>query len=108
MRRTNVAVFAVAAVLALSSCASAQGRHVVQDTACADPLYLQLKTIHPDSLSEREYGRLRDLEAGCQAEKQAATRERHRGGMMGMSRWYSMPMILVAAAGMALMMGRWW
>ena len=108
MRRPSLAVFAVAAVVALSSCASVQRTHPVQDAACADPLYLQLKTIQPDSLSEREYDRLHDLELACQAERQAAAREEHRGGMMGVSHWYSIPMILVAAAGMALMMGRWW
>lgn len=108
MRRACLAVFGVAAVIVLSSCASAQRTHAEPDNSCADPLYLQLKTIHPDSLSEREYGRLHDLELACQAEKQAATREQHRGGMMGVSHWYSIPMILVAAAGMALMMGRWW
>lgn len=108
MRRLYLAVFAVATVIVISSCASAQRTHAVQETACADPLYLQLKTVHPDSLSEREYGRLHDLELACQAEKQAATREQHRGGMMGVSHWYSIPMLVIAAAGMALMMGRWW
>ena len=108
MRSLYLAGFAVAAVIALSSCASGQRTHALQDTACADPLYLQLKTIHPDSLSEREYERLRDLEAACQLEKQVASQEQHRGGMMGASHWYSLPMILLAAAGMALMMGRSW
>ena len=104
--------FSLAAVLfsvvVLASCASAPAKHTASEDACADPMYIRLKAIHPDSLSEREFTRLRDLEAACHTQQSTMNQHRGSGSMMRGSRgWLLMPAMMVIAGGMALMMG-WW
>ncbi len=74
---------------------------------CRDSMYLRLKAVPPDSLSEREFQRLHDLEQSCAQARMAA----HGGGMGAMGGmhggawwWLAMPAMMVVGALMWLMM----
>ena len=72
---------------------------------CTDSLYLQLKRVHPDSLSERAWQRLQSLQADCVSAR--AQPEHGRTGMMGMGSrrgLLGMGILMVGAAGMLVMM----
>lgn len=74
-------------------------------SACADPLYLELRGEQPDSLSEREWERLQQMESACQIERTRATegvsvdRDRH------LEMWIWMPAMMAVGGLMWLMMG---
>lgn len=72
--------------LALGGCATrqAQQAQVPQPAPCSDSLYLQLKRAHPDSLSERAWQRLQNLDQACAATKTQATKTEATGQMSGM------------------------
>jgi len=100
-------VVAVAASLLASACAP---RQVVQQQPppCTDPLYVRLKAEAPDSLSEREWTRLQDLERACASARTAAAEHGGESGMMmGMKRntWWAMTGLMAAGAVMWLVMG---
>lgn len=40
-------------------------------SACTDPMYQALKETHPDSLSDRSWQRLQDLERMCEEQREA-------------------------------------
>lgn len=106
MRIRQVVTFSTAA-LVLGACAPRQVVHE-EPSPCAEPLYLRLKSAAPDSLSEREWTRLQDLERACQSTRSSAE-HRDGGGMMGMKRhtWWAMTALMAGGAAMWLMMG-WW
>ncbi|HSL70894.1 MAG TPA: hypothetical protein VK864_11675 [Longimicrobiales bacterium] len=47
-----------------------------QQPPCSDPLYIQLKVQPPDSLSEREWIRLQELEHACVSARAASEPDR--------------------------------
>ena len=104
--RRSVLLVASAATLLATACAP---RQVVQrePPPCTDPLYLRLKVESPDSLSEREWIRLQDLERACVTARTAAQHGGESGMMVGMGRntWWAMSAIMVVGAAMWLMMG---
>ena len=107
MRASSVATLLIS-VMVLASCATVPPRRTTAEDACADPMYVRLKAIHPDSLTEREFVRLRDLETACRTQQSAADQQHGSSGMMGGSRgWLLMPALMVLAGGMGLMMA-WW
>jgi hypothetical protein len=102
-------VVAVAASLLTSACAP---RQVVQQEPppCTDPLYLRLKATAPDSLSEREWTRLQDLERACVSVRTAAAEHGGESGTMtGMKRntWWAMTALMAGGAVMWLAMAVW-
>ena len=96
-----------AAALFVAACAPRQVVHQ-EPPPCTEPLYLRLKSAAPDSLSEREWTRLQDLERACHSARSSAE-HRDAGGMMGMKRdtWWAMTALMAGGAAMWLMMG-WW
>lgn len=62
------------ACLVLFGCATAQTSQQPSDRAaedvCEDPIYQELRSTPPDSLSDKEMERLEDLEQLCQRERQ--------------------------------------
>lgn len=97
-----------AAALVLGACAPRQVVHK-EPPPCTEPLYQRLKSAAPDSLSEREWTRLQDLELACQSARSSAAGHRAGGGMMGMEghTWWAMTALMAGGAAMWLMMG-WW
>lgn len=93
--------------LALTACASAPSPPP-EPNPCTEPLYLRLKAAEPDSLSEREFERLRDMDQACREYRQQdAARQHTDDGMMGMmggrsGRWWMTGAMVVAV--MAAMM----
>lgn len=94
--------------LLLAACASAPPRPPHPDP-CSEPPYLRLKAEEPDSLSEREFVRLRDMDEACREyrEQGAARRGANEGrkGMMGGGwgrGWMSGLMALGLTTGMML------
>lgn len=88
-RMRSLAIIAVLAVAAVSACVTpgAQWR-ATTPAPCADSTYLELKTQHPDSLSEREWQRFQNLDNAC-AEARVRARDDsagHADGWMGMNR----------------------
>lgn len=104
----------LSATILLTACGPAgPGTTGVQHPApraasCEDPVYLSLRAAEPDSLSEREWTRLHQLEELCMAERRAAREPvqqdpPHRAGMHD-SRWIWMPAMMVFGGLMWLMM----
>lgn len=77
-------------------------------SACADSLYIELGREHPDSLSERAWERLQQLEEACRDEQ---SRSSDTDGVVGPGAehhrdvWIWMPAMMVTGALMWLMMG---
>lgn len=75
--------------------------------ACSDSLYLELSGQHPDSLSERAWARLQQLDDACRAgparSGEADTLGSGPAHYWGM--WLWMPTMMVTGALMWLMMG---
>lgn len=94
-------------VLLLGACTSASPprQPAPEPEACREPLYLELKNEHPDSLSDRAWERLHQLEAECRAEqtRQAEEPSIVDGGYFGA--WLWMPAMMVFGGMMWLMMG---
>lgn len=74
--------------------------------ACSDAIYLELSREHPDSLSDRAWERLQQLEAACERGRSrtdnvdsAIHGSHHRDG------WIWMPTMMVLGTLMWLMMG---
>lgn len=67
----------VGAILLTAACAPAQGTAHPIPQVCSDSVYARLHRQPPDSLSAREWERLRLLDAAC-------TRSRSSGGDAGM------------------------
>ena len=93
--------------LFLGACASAPAAPppAAGADACREPVYLELKGEHPDSLSERAWERLQQLEAACQAEE---TRQAERPAVVDRGHhgaWLWMPAMMVLGGMMWLMMG---
>ena len=91
------------------ACASRATTHSVPEPAgaCDDPLYARLRSTEPDSLSEREWARLVQLEQACVAERGASTNTSIGGHGMhdGMGRmWLVMPLMMVVGGVMWLAM----
>lgn len=76
-----------------------------QEAPCSDAIYLELKAEPPDSLSEREWTRLQELERAC-ATTRGTAEPADRGGMMGMGRrsWVAMAVGVLAMGAMGLFM----
>lgn len=109
MRSSRPAGFAaIVLTLLLAACASTPAAPA-QPNPCADSLYLRLRASDPDSLSERQFVRLRDLEQSCtEYRRQYAQSHGRRGGMMGRDAWLWMPAMMLVVATMAIMMGWPW
>jgi len=106
--RPELLVIAASAALVLAACAP---RQVVQrePPACSDPLYLRLKAEPPDSLSDREWTRLQDLERACVSARAETRGSKDSGMMMGMRgrSWLTVTLLVASGAAMWLLMG-WW
>lgn len=116
-------VLALAALLSMSAvlgaCAPmaspAAGGHgpAPHATACEAPVYLRLRDAEPDSLSEREWARLQQLEELCILERRATAEAtlpeqapaQHGGGPRGAG-WLWMPAMMLLGSFGWLMMGR--
>jgi hypothetical protein len=109
MRRTQTLLpLALPLVLVLGACASAPAprRATPEPEACREPIYLELKAEHPDSLSERSWERLQQLEAECRAElRQEPDRANLVGGDHHRGAWLWMPAMMLFGGMMWLMMG---
>ena len=105
-----VAAFLATTAL-LSACApTAPTAAVPRFSACDDPVYVDLIASDPDTLTEREWTRLQQLEELCLLERRAADARHptvdgsaHRGlhGTM----WLWMPAMMAFGGLMWLMMG---
>lgn len=75
--------------------------------ACTDSIYLELSQQHPDSLSDRAWARLQQLEATCQ--KQQADRPEGQASVVDWDHhargWLWMPAMMGFGLLMWLMMG---
>lgn len=71
-------------------------------TACSDSVYLKLTGEHPDSLSDRAWERLQQLEAACERDRSRVdvTRDDHHR-----ESWIWMPTMMVLGTLMWLVMG---
>lgn len=78
-----------------------------RSTACADSLYAELSREHPDSLSERAWQRLQQLEDACSAETTRSNPDAVVGARVEHHRdvWIWMPAMMVTGVLMWLMMG---
>lgn len=87
---------AVAGVALLAACATqatspeTQPSVAAASTACTDSSYARLQSLHPDSLSERQWQRLQTLDRQCTGarvqarhDSHGATDPWHGGHMMG-------------------------
>jgi hypothetical protein len=73
---------------------------------CLEPVYLELRSEHPDSLSDRAWERLRQLEAGCRAERDRPLQATTGGAQQHHpAAWLWMPAMMVFGGLMWLMMG---
>lgn len=88
-------VLGLVLLVVLAACAPTQARPA-QPTPCAEELYLQLGAAPPDSLSEREWVRLHELEQVC-ADSRVAGRDdgRHGGMHIGEWHWLSMGVVML-------------
>jgi hypothetical protein len=96
----------LALLLGACTTAPAPRRPVPAPEACKEPLYVELTREHPDSLSDRAWERLQQLEAHCRAERAEQTDEpafleagHHR------AMWLWMPAMMLFGGMMWLMMG---
>ncbi len=109
MRRTHTLLpLALPLVLFLAACASAPAprQATPEPEACREPIYLELKGEHPDSLSERSWERLQQLEAECRAElRQESDGADLVGGDHHRGAWLWMPAMMLFGGMMWLMMG---
>lgn len=104
----SFALLPLALALFLGGCASANAtpQPAPEPVACREPLYLELRDTHPDSLSERAWDRLQQLDAACrtersrQAERPAVTDPGHHPRA-----WLWMPAMMLFGGMMWLMMG---
>ena len=107
MRKTHM-LFPFTVLLFLGACASAPvpGSTVPEPEACRELVYLELKAEHPDSLSDRAWERLRQLDAECRADR---SREPSRPDRVDadhhLGAWLWMPAMMVVGGMMWLMMG---
>lgn len=76
---------ALAATILLSGCGLSTSRsgHGPEPAACADSVYVQLGRQHPDSLSERAWQRLQNLDSACVRAREQMAGEMQPSGMMG-------------------------
>ncbi len=93
--RASVLVFGTL----VAACAPAAGNTAREPVPCRDSTYLRLKATAPDSLSEREFARLHDLERSC-SEARMATHGR-MAGMHG-SMWWMLAMPAMMAMGVLM------
>lgn len=101
-----VAVLLLATTL-LAACApavAAQGDAAAAPrvAACDDPVYFRLKSAEPDSLTEREWTRLQQLDQQCAAERQAVAQRAsdhaaldHHGPGTHPAMWLWMPAMML-------------
>lgn len=101
MTSRHVATVAVlVGLLLFPACAPRSATHSTQPhaRACDDPLYARLRSAEPDSMSDREWARLEQLDAACVAERTAApgaSADGH-GSHTGMGRmWLVMPLMML-------------
>lgn len=74
MRIRPLLISALTAALLVSACAQppAFREPAPAAPACTDSIYLRLRHEHPDSLSDRAWERLQQLEAACERQRSAA------------------------------------
>lgn len=94
---------AVLIAASLAACAPAMST-AREPVPCRDSMYVRLKAIPPDSLSEREFQRLHDLEQTC---AQARMTE-HGGGKMGSGGMHGGAWWLLAMPAMMLVGALMW
>lgn len=101
----SVAVLMAFAAATAACAAPIRHTSVPQPAPCNDSIYVRLKSQHPDSLSERAWQRLQDLDRDCTTARTAAQME--MSGMMGMGHgrsWRRTGAGLVAVLLMVIMM----
>ena len=86
----------------LTACAPAMSG-TREPVPCRDSMYLRLKAVPPDSLSEREFQRLHDLEQSC-AQARMTEHRRGMGAMHGGWWMLVMPAMMAVGALMWVMM----
>lgn len=100
--RASVLV-AVALSLAVAGCASVPRQTAEPEpVACTDASLVALRAVHPDSLSERGWQQLQNLERECSLAREAAARE-GQGWSDGHHAWW-----MASGLGMGLMMLLMW
>lgn len=94
-------------LLVLNACAASPPpeQTAPASAACQNPVYVDLSTQHPDSLSDRAWERLQRLSAECSAEQAEAERVARRSGGHHHAAWLLMPGTMLFGGMMWLMMG---
>lgn len=102
----HIALFGTFLVAASCTAPQPESRPAPRSAACADSIYVELSREHPDSLSDRAWERLQQLDEACardrnRAEEIAATApaRHHR------DTWIWMPTMMVVGTLMWVMMG---
>lgn len=74
--RPIVRITSVLSLALLGACAAPGTRpgYTPEPVPCVDPVYVELKAEPPDSLSEREWQRLRELDHACAVARASETR----------------------------------
>ncbi len=107
--RITLILLAAVAIVTVAGCSVPEGGREPEPrpAVCADSVYLELAREHPDSLSDRAWERLQQLEAACDRRRAgsvdgagAAVRADHHG-----NDWVWMPAMMGFGLIMWLMMG---
>lgn len=110
MRAQRAPILLVALLVVLGSCAAPPppNRPAPEPPSCRDPVYLELRAQHPDSLSDRAWDRLQELDAECRsqlAEQPADNATLGPGADHHLGGWLWMPAMMVLGGMMWLIMG---
>lgn len=102
----NIALFGTLLVAAGCTTPQPERRPEPRSTACADSIYVELSREHPDSLSDRAWERLQQLDEACARDRNRAE-EMDLTAPVGHHRdtWIWMPTMMVFGTLMWLMMG---